>query len=245
MKEQILTILSNEKVGKDTYLLSLQGDCHAIADSGQFAEISLPDHYLRRPLSIYDYTFDSVTFLYKILGRGTKALSTYEKGMKLDVLLGLGNGFDTSLSSNPLLIGGGIGIAPLYHLGKQLLEEGKKPTFLFGFKNKEEAIMIKEFEKLGKVILTSDDGSLGYKGNPVSYLRENKVSQDFYYACGPLVMLKYLSKAFPLGQVSLEARMGCGFGACMGCSIKTSSGFKRVCKEGPIFLASEVNYEEM
>ncbi len=243
MKEEILEITQNEKVGKDTYLLSLRGDCKEIKGSGQFASLSLEGHYLRRPLSIFDYTEESVTFLYKILGRGTKELSLYEKGKKLSLLLGLGNGFDTSLSQKPLLIGGGIGLAPLYHLGKEFLNQKKKPTFLLGFRNKEEAILIEEYKKLGEVLLTSDDGSLGEKGNPVSYLKNHLLDTDFYYACGPSIMLQFLSRAFQNGQVSLEARMGCGFGACMGCSIKTKNGIKRICKEGPVFLADEVTYE--
>lgn len=243
MKEEILEITKNERVGKDTYLLSLRGDCKEIRGSGQFASLSLKGHYLRRPLSIFDYTEESVTFLYKILGRGTKELSHYEKGEKLSVLLGLGNGFDTSLSTKPLLIGGGIGLAPLYHLGKEFLSQNKKPTFLLGFRNKEEAVLIEEYQKLGDVLLTSDDGSLGDKGNPVSYLKNHPLNTDFYYACGPSIMLKFLSESFQNGQVSLEARMGCGFGACMGCSIKTKNGVKRICKEGPVFLASEVTYE--
>ena len=160
--------------------------------------------------------------------------------MVIPTLVGLGNGFDTSKANRPLLIGGGIGIAPLYHLAKVLVKEGKKPLIVLGFKNKDEVIYEEEFASFGKVYVTTDDGSYGYKGNPVSFLKENQLDFDYYYACGPQVMLKYLSLAYPNGEVSLEARMGCGFGACMGCSIETTTGPKRVCKEGPVFVSSEV-----
>lgn len=243
MKEERLTIESNSQVGKDTFLLKLTGMTSELEGSGQFAELRLDGYYLRRPLSIHDYSKDSITFLYKILGKGTKDLSLYRKGDTVDVLLPLGNRFDTDNSKHPLLIGGGIGIAPLYHLGKEFLEKGIQPEFLFGFRNREEIMMVDEFRKLGEVTITTDDGSIGYHGNPIGYLKDNQVRFDRYYACGPQVMLKFLSKAFPNGQVSLEARMGCGFGACMGCSIKTVNGYKRVCKEGPVFEAGEVIYE--
>lgn len=243
MKEQVFTIIENKPVSKDVFLLTLKGDTFEIVGSGQFANLKLKNYYLRRPLSIYDYTSDTLTFLYKVLGKGTLELSQYKKGEKISILIGLGNGFDTTIARKPLLIGGGIGIAPLYHLGKEFKDKGIDVTYLFGFKNKDEIIMIDEFKKLGNVLITTDDGSYASKGNPVSYLKENKIDFDYYYACGPLVMLKYLSKDFQNGEVSLEARMGCGFGACMGCSIKTTNGFKRVCKEGPVFKASEVIYE--
>lgn len=243
MKEITFKIIENKPVSKDVFLLSLKGDTSEIIGSGQFANLKLKNYYLRRPLSIYDYTKDTLTFLYKILGKGTFELSQYKIGEEISILVGLGNGFDTSIAKKPLLIGGGIGIAPLYHLGKEFKEKGIDVTYLFGFKNKDEIIMIDEFKKLGNVIITTDDGSYSFKGNPVSYLKENTIDFDYYYACGPLVMLKYLSLANQNGEISLEARMGCGFGACMGCSIKTTNGFKRVCKEGPVFKASEVIYE--
>ncbi len=243
MKEQIFTIIENKKVGKDVFLLTLKGDTTCLRGSGQFANLKLRDYYLRRPLSIFDYTENTVTFLYKVLGKGTDSLSRYEIGEEISILIPLGNGFDTSISNKPLLIGGGIGIAPLYHLGKEFKEKGIDVTYLFGFKNKDEIMMIDAYKKLGNVIITTDDGSYGFKGNPVSYLKENKIDFDKYFACGPSIMLKYLCLENTNGEVSLEARMGCGFGACMGCSIKTTDGYKRVCKEGPVFKASEVIYE--
>jgi dihydroorotate dehydrogenase electron transfer subunit len=243
MTEMKMTILSNTNVGKDTYLMKLKGEKEFTSLPGQFCEIKLDDFYLRRPISIFDQYKDTICFLYKVLGKGTLAMSKYLPGKELSILLNLGNGFDLSLSQKPLLIGGGIGVAPLYFLAKKLIEQGKQVSFLLGFKNKEEALMIKEFESLGKVYLVSDDGILGEKGNPVTYLKNHSIDFDYYYACGPLVMLKFLSKEEFQGCVSLEARMGCGFGACMGCSIRTTNGFRRVCKEGPVFSSKEVIYE--
>jgi dihydroorotate dehydrogenase electron transfer subunit len=159
---------------------------------------------------------------------------------ELEVLVGLGNGFDVSVAKKPLLVAGGIGIAPMYALAKKFNEEGIKPTILFGVSRESDLVLLDEFAKLGELIITSDDGCKGYKGNVVSYLKEHDVDFDYYYACGPQVMLKYLAQYNSNGFVSLEARMGCGFGACMGCSIETINGPKRVCKEGPVFKASEV-----
>ncbi len=243
MKVVDLKVAQNIQVKNDIYLLTLEGDTSAIKNSGEFAELKLDNYYLRRPLSIHDYSNNQVQFLYKVLGHGTKDLTTYKKGHTINTILGLGNGFDETISSNPLLVGGGIGIAPLYNLAKRFNQKGIRPTILLGFRNSNEVCYVDEFKTLGEVIITTDDGSVGYKGNPVSYLKEHNISYDYYYACGPLVMLKYLSLYKDNGFVSLEARMGCGFGACMGCSIKTSVGPKRVCKEGPVFKASEVIYE--
>ncbi len=243
MKIVDLEVVSNELIKNDIYLLTLKGDTSEIKHSGEFAELKLDKFYLRRPLSIHDYSSTEVKFLYKILGRGTKDLTTYKKGDVINTILGLGNGFNDEISSSPLLIGGGIGIAPLYNLAKRFFANGKKVKIILGFKNIDEVCYIEEFKKLGEVIITTDDGSFGEKGNPVTYLKEHDINYDYYYACGPLVMLKYLSKYSSKGFVSLEARMGCGFGACMGCSIKTTKGPQRVCKEGPVFSSSEVIYE--
>ncbi len=243
MKQESLRILSNSQVGKETYQIRLEAKDEFLSLPGQFCEVALPGFYLRRPLSIFDQEKNTITFLYKILGEGTKSLSKMKVGDNLDVLLNLGNGFSLDKSSSPLLIGGGIGVAPLYFLAKEFKKQHKNVKFLLGFKNKEEALLLEEFSQLGEVYLTSDDGTLGEKGNPVTYLGNHSLDFDFFYACGPLVMLKYLSRTPFYGEVSLEARMGCGFGACMGCSIKTTEGFKRVCKEGPVFKKEEVIYE--
>ncbi len=240
MKEVEFIISSNEKVGKDTYLLTLEGDTSAIVNPGEFVEVKLNSYFLRRPISVHDYKENELKLLYKVLGRGTKDLSSYLPSTKLNCLVGLGNGFDVTKSKKPLLIGGGIGIAPLYNLAKTFNKLNIKPIIILGFKNKEEVILYEEFKTLGEVIITSDDGSIGTKGNPVSYLKSHDLYYDYYYACGPLIMLKFLTKFSQNGQVSLEERMGCGFGACMGCSIQTKNGIKRVCKEGPVFDASEV-----
>lgn len=242
MEDKILTIIENRCVGPDVYLLTLNGDV-SLKGSGQFANLKLDNHYLRRPLSIHDYDEHSVSFLYKVLGQGTKELSEYPIGKTIDVLLPLGNGFDTSESKKPLLIGGGIGIAPLYHLAKELVNQGKEVKIILGFKTKNEVFYEEEFKRFGSLTILTDDGSYGVKGNPVSYLKSHVVDYDHYYACGPSVMLKFLAQAFENGEVSLEARMGCGFGACMGCSIKTKKGNKRICKDGPVFPSEEVFHE--
>lgn len=240
MKEVILEVVSNVQIKNDIYLLTLTGDVSEIKNSGEFAELKLDGYYLRRPISIHDVLDNSVKFLYKVLGHGTRDLTKYKKGDKISTLLGLGNGFINKDSKKPLLIGGGIGMAPLYKLAKDFCDKGIKSTLILGFKNKDEVCYIEEFDKFANVIVTTDDGSYGYKGNPVSYLKDNNLEYDYYYACGPQIMLKFLTQFDQNGEVSLEARMGCGFGACMGCSIETKNGVKRVCKEGPVFKASEV-----
>lgn len=241
MKEVNLTVLENKKINNDVYLLKMEGDTSSISNVGQFSNLSLKGYYLRRPISNHEVKENEISFLYKVLGHGTRDLTTYKEGDVIPTLLGLGNGFNTSLANKPLLIGGGIGIAPLYQLAKDFKNQNKEMTIILGFKNKDEVIYEEQFKQFGKVIVTTDDGSYGYKGNPVSYLKENNVDYDYYYACGPLIMLKFLTQAFKNGEVSLEARMGCGFGACMGCSIETKLGPKRVCKEGPVFKADEVD----
>ncbi len=240
MKEVILEVVNNINVKNDIYLLTLSGDVSEIKNSGEFAELKLNNYYLRRPISIHDVENNTVKFLYKVLGHGTRDLTKYKKGDKIPTILGLGNGFINKDSKKPLLIGGGIGMAPLYKLAKDFTNKGIKPTIILGFKNREEVCYVEEFSKYGNVIVTTDDGTYGYKGNPVSYLKENNVDYDYYYACGPQIMLKFLTLYSLNGEVSLEARMGCGFGACMGCSIETKNGVKRVCKEGPVFYSSEV-----
>ena len=242
MENVILEVVSNVKVGKDVYLMRLEGDLSSINNPGEFVEIKLDNYYLRRPISVCDFSNNHLDLLYKVLGQGTKDMSSYEKGKKLDVIVNLGNGFDVSVSNKPLLVAGGIGIAPMFALAKSFNNKGIKPTLIYGAASESDLVLLDELSKYCDLIVCTDDGSLGYKGNVVSYLKENNVDFDKYYACGPQVMLKYLSLFNGNGYVSLEARMGCGFGACMGCSIMTTSGPKRVCKEGPVFEASEVIY---
>ena len=240
MERVVLQISSNVQVGKDVYLMRLEGDLSSIANPGEFVEVKLDKYYLRRPISVCDFSSTHLDLLYKVLGRGTKDMSSLEIGTKLDVIVNLGNGFDITKSKSPLLVAGGIGIAPLIGLAKRFNELNIKPTLIYGAAKKDDIVLLDELNKIAKVIVCTDDGSLGYKGNPVQYLKENDLSYDKYYACGPQVMLKYLALHDSNGYVSLEARMGCGFGACMGCSIQTTNGPKRVCKEGPVFEASEV-----
>ena len=242
MESVILEVVSNVKVGKDVYLMRLEGDLSSINNPGEFVEIKLDNYYLRRPISVCDFSSNHLELLYKVLGQGTKDMSSYEKGKKLDVIVNLGNGFDVSVSNKPLLVAGGIGIAPMFALAKSFNNKGIKPTLIYGAASESDLVLLDELSKYCDLIVCTDDGSLGYKGNVVSYLKENNVDFDKYYACGPQVMLKYLSLFNGNGYVSLEARMGCGFGACMGCSIMTTSGPNRVCKEGPVFEASEVIY---
>ena len=240
MKEVELIITSNVQVNHDTYLMTLQGDLSSIKNPGEFVEIKLDNYYLRRPISVCKFSENELTLLYKVLGHGTKDMTKYEVGKKLYVLINLGNGFDVTLAKKPLLVAGGIGIAPMFGLLEKFNELGIKPTIIYGASSKKDLVLLDELEKMGDLICCTDDGSYGYKGNTVMYLKENSVDYDFYYACGPQVMLKYLAMHLNNGCVSLEARMGCGFGACMGCSIQTTNGPKRVCKEGPVFDASEV-----
>lgn len=240
MKNVVLKIESNQPVGKDIYLMRLVGDLSSIKNPGEFVEIKLPNYYLRRPISVCDFSNTHVDLLYKVLGHGTKDMTNYPIGTELEVLVGLGNGFDLTKANKPLLIGGGIGIAPMFGLARAFNELGIKPKIIYGVGKQSDLVLIEELEKLGDLIICSDSGEVGYHGNVVSYLQENNVDYDYYYACGPQVMCKYLKALTDKGCLSLEARMGCGFGACMGCSIETTNGPKRVCKEGPVFEASEV-----
>ena len=240
MENVKLTIEKNIKVGKDIYLMTLVGDTKAIKNSGEFINITVPNYYLRRPISVCRYSDKHVDILYKVLGQGTKDMSSFEKGMELDVLVGLGNGFEVKENIKPLLVGGGIGIAPLFALAQKFNELGIKPTLVYGARSKDDIVLVEELQKLCNVIVCTDDGTLGFKGNVIECIKNSNIDFDYYYSCGPYKMLQFLSMAYPNGCVSLEARMGCGFGACMGCSIQTTKGPQRVCKEGPVFEATEV-----
>ena len=242
MQNVKLTINKNVAVGKDVYLMRLTGDCKEIKNPGEFIDITVPSYYLRRPISVCDYSDNHVDILYKILGHGTRDMSTFKEGMELDILIGLGNGFDITKSKKPLLIGGGIGIAPLVGLARVFNEKGIRPTLVFGARSKDDLVLIDMLNDICDVYLCTDDGSLGFKGNVVDCIKNQNLEFDYYYSCGPYRMLEALANAYSNGCVSLEARMGCGFGACMGCSIKTTNGPKRVCKEGPVFEASEVEF---
>ncbi len=242
MKNVILEVVENVSLTDKIYKLILKGDIKAITYPDEFVNLKLDNFYLRRPFSVSDFEDDKLTIIYKVLGRGTNYMTSLKSGTKIDALINLGNGFQY-LSQKPLIVAGGIGIAPFVKLIKEFNKKGIKPTLIYGEQTKDNFILLDFFKENTNLILTTDDGSLGYHGNSVQYLAENKLDFDKYYACGPTPMLKTLKKYSDNGYLSLEAHMGCGFGACMGCSIKTINGFKRVCKEGPVFLASEVIYE--
>ena len=242
MKDVKLVIESNIKVGKDIYLMRLAGDTSEIKNPGEFIDIRLPQYYLRRPISVYSFTNKNVDILYKILGHGTKDLSELLPGTELEVLVGLGNGFDINKSQKPLLIAGGIGLAPLVGLAEEFNKKGIRPTLVYGARSEEDLVQIEKLATLCELFLCTDDGSFGLHGNVVDCIKKNNIDFDYYYSCGPFRMLEAIAKNYQNGCVSLEARMGCGFGACMGCSIKTTNGPKRVCKEGPVFEASEVEF---
>jgi len=239
MKEVILKIEENRELCNGVFELTLTGDVEE-NKAGQFVEVALRGFTLRRPFGVVRSEKGKLVLLYRVAGVGTKFMATLNIGETLNVLVELGNGFGMEKAKKPLLIGGGIGLAPLYKLAEDFKKAGKKPIVLLGFRTKDEVFYHEEFAKLGTVFLTTDDGSLGYKGNTIDYILNNKIDYDFYYACGPTPMLKALQTLPQKGELSLEARMACGFGACMGCSIMTTAGSKRVCKEGPVFAAEEV-----
>ena len=236
MNQQTLTILHNTPLAPGVFRLVLEG--LSVAEPlrpGQFVNVQIPGVFLRRPISVCDTEGEGLTLIYKVVGEGTRLLSEMTSGQQLDVLTGLGTGYDLSVSgASPLLIGGGVGIPPLYYLAKELIKQGRKPQVVLGFNKAEELFMTEEFANLGaEVTVTTLDGSAGRQGFVTEHLPKDA---SFFYACGPLPMLKALCKATSLpGQLSLEERMGCGFGACMGCSIQTAAGPKRVCKDGPVF----------
>ncbi len=243
MKETPLTITENIPLTKDVYRMRLAGDVSAVAAPGQFVNIKLDGLFLRRPISVYDRDGDSVTIIYKAVGKGTEQMTRMNPGETLNVLTGLGNGYDTSLSGDrPLLLGGGVGVPPLYLLAKQLLAEGKQVSVVLGFNTQDEVFCEQEFKDLGcRVTVTTVDGSYGVKGFVTDALPED---YTYFYTCGPEPMLKAVYRAAKTeGQFSFEERMGCGFGACMGCSCKTVTGFKRICKEGPVLRKEEILWD--
>ena len=242
-KKGIYKVVANSPLTRDVYRMVLEGDTQWIMRPGQFVNIELDGLYLRRPISICDWDEKTITIIYKVVGRGTEQMSQMSVGKELDVLTGLGNGFNPEIECNePLLVGGGVGVPPLYHLAKELLARGKKVSVVLGFNTSLEVFYAEEFRQLGAdVYVSTADGSVGVKGFVTDAIREADVKFDYFYACGPLPMLKALCLATTTsGEVSLEERMGCGFGICMGCSIMTANGAKRVCKDGPVFKKEEV-----
>ena len=240
MKDTIFTVISNKNIAKNTYECVLEGDISDITASGQFVNIKLDGFYLRRPISVCDAEGGKLTLIYKVVGKGTQKMAEMTGGEKLLVLTGLGNGYDLSKSGDkPLLIGGGAGVPPMYMLCKKLVAEGKKPSVILGFGAKDEVFYKEEFEKLGaKTYVTTVDGSEGVKGFVTDAM---DIDYTYFYTCGPEPMLKAIyDKSVTSGQFSFEERMGCGFGACMGCSCKTKYGNKRICKDGPVLVKEEI-----
>jgi len=241
VKQKIFTIKSNEKIAKDIYLMTLSGDTSAITAPGQFVNIQIDGLYLRRPISVCDYDEGTLTLIYKVVGEGTEIMSKYPVDTKLDLLVGLGNGYTTEKSGDtPLLIGGGVGVPPMYILCKTLITEGKKPTVILGFNSHEDVFFEEEFKALGAdVLITTADGSYGTKGFVTDAMKG--ITYSYFFTCGPEPMFKAIETvAETSGQYSFEERMGCGFGACMGCSCKTKYGNKRICKDGPVLEREEI-----
>ncbi|MDO4489038.1 MAG: dihydroorotate dehydrogenase electron transfer subunit [Eubacteriales bacterium] len=245
MKQGIFKITENRALTENVFLMRLSGDTSDITAPGQFVNIKLDGFYLRRPISVCDVNENELTIIYKAVGKGTEAMSQMAEGESLDILTGLGNGYDLSISGErPVLLGGGVGVPPMYLLARKLIEEGKKVTAILGFNKKDEVFYEEEFRKLGaETIVTTVDGSYGEKGFVTDVLKN--LDYTFFYTCGPEPMLRAVFKeSKTAGELSFERRMGCGFGACMGCSCKTITGYKRICKEGPVMKKEDILWED-
>ena len=244
MKQGLFTIIENEQLTNSVWQMRLVGDTSAVTAPGQFVNILLEGKFLRRPISVCDCEDDMLTLVYKVVGSGTEQMSRMERGQELDILTGLGNGYDLVDAGNaPLLLGGGVGVPPLYMLAKKLIEAGKRVSVVLGFNTADEIFYEEEFKSLGcDVTVTTVDGTKGIKGF-VTNAMEN-IEYTHFYTCGPEPMLKAVWRASNTsGQLSFEERMGCGFGACMGCSCKTLTGYKRICKEGPVMRKEEILWQ--
>ena len=241
MKQGIYEILFNFQLAPGVFRMVLKGDTSALLSPGQFVNIKIDGLYLRRPISVSDYDRETITIIYKVVGEGTEKLSQMTAGETLDLLVGLGNGFNAEIDcKTPLVIGGGVGIPPLYVLCKELIKFGKKPTVILGFNTKSEVFYDEVFKLLGvDVYVTTVDGSYGIKGFVTDAMKD--LEYDYFYTCGPMPMFKAIESTVKTsGQYSFEERMGCGFGACMGCSCKTKYGNKRICKDGPVLEREEI-----
>ena len=240
MKQVIMKVVNTEKIAASVYKTTFTGDTSAITNAGQFVNVKIEGLYLRRPISVCDLSGDTLTLVYKVVGKGTEILSRSKSGDKFDMLTGLGNGYDISAAGGkPLAIGGGVGVPPLYYLAKRLIEKGKPVSVALGFNTEKDVFFVDEFKSLGcKVKVATVDGSSGVKGFVTNVLPEE---YSYFYACGPEPMLKATYNATKTdGEFSFEERMGCGFGACMGCSCKTTVGAKRICKDGPVIKKGEI-----
>ena len=241
MKDSLFEIVSNRQIAKNTYEMVISGDISDITAPGQFVNLKLDGFYLRRPISVCDAVGSRLTLIYKVVGAGTEKMAEMKRGESILTLTGLGNGYDTSVSGDrPLLIGGGAGVPPMYMLCKKLIAEGKKPTVILGFGSSDEVFYEEEFRVLGaEVLVTTVDGSYGVKGFVTDAFAG--VDYSYFYTCGPEPMLKAVyDRSATSGQFSFEERMGCGFGACMGCSCKTKYGNKRICRDGPVLVKEEI-----
>lgn len=242
MKQLDMTVLSNTSLTKDVYKMVLEGDTSSLSRPGQFVNLKLDGLFLRRPISVCDYDEKTLTIIYKVVGKGTEQMSKMKTGETVDILIGLGNGFDVTKSGEkPLVIGGGVGVPPMYNLTKKLIEENKKPIVILGFNKEDEIFYKEEFEALGaEVYISTVDGSVGTKGFVTDVIK-NISDYTYFYTCGPLPMLKAVYDVTNTsGEESFEERMGCGFGACMGCSCETKYGNKRICKDGPVLTKEEI-----
>ena len=241
MKQSIFKITSNEKIARDIFKMTLAGDTSAITAPGQFVNIKLDGFFLRRPISVCDCVGENLTLIYKTVGHGTEQMSHIAAGDELDLLTGLGNGYNTKISGgSPLLVGGGVGVPPMYMLCKKLISEVKNVTVVLGFNSKDDVFYENEFRALGAdVHIATADGTYGTKGFVTDVIKN--LQYTFFYTCGPEPMFRAMHKIMKTpGQYSFEERMGCGFGACMGCSCKTLTGNKRICKEGPVMESEEI-----
>ena len=241
MRQDVFEIVSNRNLAPGVYEMVLRGSSTADYTPGRFVQLKLDSFYLRRPISVCDAEDGRLTLVYKIVGRGTEAMAQYECGKRIDVLTGLGNGYNLSNSGDrPLLIGGGAGVPPMYLLARRLLAQGKRPTVILGFNKAEEIFYEEQFRALGiETIIATADGSVGVKGFVTDAMEG--LDYTYTYACGPEPMLKAVyNRAATSGEYSFEERMGCGFGACMGCTCETKYGNKRICKDGPVLTKEEI-----
>lgn len=242
-KKNIYKILANKEIAKNVCEMILEGDTQYITKPGQFINIAVSGKFLRRPISVCHWSDKTITIIYKVVGAGTEIMSKMQVAETLDVLTGLGNGFDVSKSKNkPLLVGGGVGVPPMFALAKALIANGKKPKIVLGFNASDEIFYENEFKNIGcETFVATADGSYGEKGFVTDVIKNSEIDFDYFYACGPLPMLKALCDATNVsGQLSFEERMGCGFGACVGCNCQTKYGNKRICKDGPVLEKEEI-----
>lgn len=243
MKDSLFTVKQNQKIAKDVFEMALEGDTGAISAPGQFVNVQIEGLFLRRPISVCDVNGRELTLVFKVVGVGTEKMAEAQAGDRFRLLTGLGNGYDTSICTDaPLLIGGGVGVPPLYYLAKQLIAEGKQPKVALGFNTLQDCFFEERFAALGcEVALATADGSKGVRGFVIDAILKSGFSYDYFFACGPEPMLKAVAGCCSCsGQLSFEERMACGFGACMGCSCKTKYGYKRICKDGPVLFKEEV-----